>query len=142
MAATATGTQQLTALAVGVRGVRPRTSAGAAHTAATLDLPTRRTDPHRVKFTGLAQRLGQLEAVYRDLQSKYWANLKNLGQHCNFYAHERDLSGPRIYFPYTFAVMNIYWGPKNSSWGSESRGWGARRSLSHGSGLAAGRGCH
>jgi hypothetical protein len=45
--------------------------------------PTRR----RVKVTGLAQKLGQLEAVNRDLQSKYWANLKLLlSQPCNFYA--------------------------------------------------------
>ena len=42
--------------------------------------------PLRVKVTGLAQTLGQLEAVNRDLQSKYWANLKLLGQPCNFYA--------------------------------------------------------
>jgi hypothetical protein len=40
----------------------------------------------RVKVTGLAQKLGQLEAVNRDLQSKSWANLKILGQPCNFYA--------------------------------------------------------
>jgi hypothetical protein len=39
-----------------------------------------------VKVTGLAQNLGQLEAVSRDLQSKSWANLKLLGQPCNFYA--------------------------------------------------------
>jgi hypothetical protein len=39
-----------------------------------------------VKVTGLAQKLGQLEAVHRDFQSKYWANLKLLGQPCNFYA--------------------------------------------------------
>jgi hypothetical protein len=36
----------------------------------------------------LAQRLGQLEAVHRDFQSKYWADLKLLGQPCNFYALE------------------------------------------------------
>jgi hypothetical protein len=36
----------------------------------------------RVKVTGLAQKLGQLEAVNRDLQSKSWANLKRLGQPC------------------------------------------------------------
>jgi hypothetical protein len=34
----------------------------------------------RVKVTGLAQKLGQLEAVNRDLQTKSWANLKLLGQ--------------------------------------------------------------
>ena len=39
-----------------------------------------------VKVTGLAQKLSQLEAVNRDLQSKSWANLKFLGQPCNFYA--------------------------------------------------------
>ena len=39
-----------------------------------------------VKVTGLAQKLGQLEAVHRDFQSKYWADLKILGQPCNFYA--------------------------------------------------------
>ena len=56
-------------------------------------LPTRLNPPaeracfsQRVKVTGLAQKLGQLEAVNRDLQSKYWANLKILGQPCNFYA--------------------------------------------------------
>jgi hypothetical protein len=38
------------------------------------------------KVAGLAQKLGQLEAVNRDSQSKYWANLKLLGQPCNFYA--------------------------------------------------------
>ena len=42
--------------------------------------------PPKVTATGLAQNLGQLEAVNRDLQSKYWANLKLLGQPCNFYA--------------------------------------------------------
>jgi hypothetical protein len=49
-----------------------------------------RTEPlvgaRSVKVTGLAQKLGQLEAVHRDFQSKYWANLKLLGQPCNFYA--------------------------------------------------------
>jgi hypothetical protein len=39
-----------------------------------------------VKVTGLAQKLGQLEAVSREFQSKYWANLQLLGQPCNFYA--------------------------------------------------------
>ena len=39
-----------------------------------------------MKVTGLAQKLGQLGAVHRELQSKYWANLKLLGQPCNFYA--------------------------------------------------------
>ena len=39
-----------------------------------------------VKVTGLAQNLGQLEAVHRDLNSKSWASLKLLGQPCNFYA--------------------------------------------------------
>jgi hypothetical protein len=34
----------------------------------------------------LAQKLGQLEAVNRDLQLKYWANLKLLVQPCTFYA--------------------------------------------------------
>jgi hypothetical protein len=38
-----------------------------------------------VKVTGLAKKLGQLEAVHRDLQSKYFANLKLLGPPCNFY---------------------------------------------------------
>jgi hypothetical protein len=38
------------------------------------------------KVTGLAQKLGQLEAVHRDLQSKSWANLQLLGQPCNFHA--------------------------------------------------------
>jgi hypothetical protein len=38
------------------------------------------------KATGLAQKLGQLETVNRDLQSKSWANLKLLGQPCNFHA--------------------------------------------------------
>jgi hypothetical protein len=42
-----------------------------------------------VKVTGLAQKLGQLEAVHRDFQSKYWANLKLLGQPCNFRAGGR-----------------------------------------------------
>jgi hypothetical protein len=39
-----------------------------------------------VKVTGLAQKLGQLEAANRDLQSKPWASLNLLGQPCNFYA--------------------------------------------------------
>ena len=42
--------------------------------------------PRSVKVTGLAQKLGQLEAVTREFQSKYWANLQLLGQPCNFYA--------------------------------------------------------
>ena len=46
---------------------------------------------HRsVKVTGLAQKLGKLEAVNRDLQSKSMANLKLLGQPCNFHAREPD----------------------------------------------------
>jgi hypothetical protein len=40
----------------------------------------------RVKVTGLAQKLAQLEAAHMDFQSKYWTNLKLLGQPCNFYA--------------------------------------------------------
>jgi hypothetical protein len=36
-----------------------------------------------VKVAGLAQKLGQLEAVNRDFQSQSWANLKILGQPCN-----------------------------------------------------------
>jgi hypothetical protein len=43
-----------------------------------------------VKVTGLAQKLGQLEAVNRDLQSKSWANLQLLGQPCNVRAHGRS----------------------------------------------------
>ena len=35
-----------------------------------------------VKVTGLAQKLGQLEAVNREFQSKYWANLQLLDQPC------------------------------------------------------------
>jgi hypothetical protein len=46
-----------------------------------------------VKVTGLAQKLGQLEAVNRDLQSKSWANLKLLDQPCNFYAKVPRISG-------------------------------------------------
>jgi hypothetical protein len=34
----------------------------------------------------LAQNLGQLAAVNRDVHSKYWANLQLLGQRCNFRA--------------------------------------------------------
>ena len=37
-----------------------------------------------VKFTGLAQILGQLSASNRDLQSNCWANLIILGQPCDF----------------------------------------------------------
>ena len=37
-----------------------------------------------VKVTGLAQKLGQLDTVNRDLQSKSWANLLLLGQFCHF----------------------------------------------------------
>ena len=33
-----------------------------------------------VKVTGLAKKLGQLDAVNKDLQSKYWAKLQLLGQ--------------------------------------------------------------
>ena len=47
----------------------------------------RQCDP-RVKVTGLVQKLAQLEAVNSDLQSKYWANLRLMGQPCNFYARE------------------------------------------------------
>jgi hypothetical protein len=36
----------------------------------------------KVKFTGLAQTLGQLQASDGDSQSKFWANLKILGQPC------------------------------------------------------------
>ena len=42
-----------------------------------------------VKVTGLVQKLVQLEAVSRDLQSKSWANLNLLGQPCNFYAFDQ-----------------------------------------------------
>ena len=42
--------------------------------------------PRSAKVTGLVQKLGQFEAVHRDLQSKSWANLRLLGQPCNFYA--------------------------------------------------------
>jgi hypothetical protein len=48
-----------------------------------------------VKVTGLAQKLGQLEAVNRDFQSKYWANLQFLGQPCNFRAQATRLHGRR-----------------------------------------------
>jgi hypothetical protein len=39
-----------------------------------------------VNVTGLTQKLGQLEAANRDLQSKYGANLQRSGQPCNFRA--------------------------------------------------------
>jgi hypothetical protein len=39
-----------------------------------------------VDFTGLAQILGQLQAVHRDFKSKHWAILQLLGQPCIFYA--------------------------------------------------------
>jgi hypothetical protein len=42
---------------------------------------------YSVKVTGLAQKLGQLEAVNRDFQSKSWTNLNLLGHPCNFYAY-------------------------------------------------------
>ena len=48
-----------------------------------------------VKVTGLAQKLAQLEAVNRDLQSKSWANLNILGQPCNFYASRPVPRTPR-----------------------------------------------
>ena len=50
-----------------------------------------------VKATGLAQKLGQLEAANRDFQSKLWANLQLLGQPCNFRAmhHHRAAALPR-----------------------------------------------
>ena len=48
----------------------------------------------RVKVTGLAQNLGQPEAVNRDLQSKSWADLQLLGQPCNFRARGRRQAGP------------------------------------------------
>jgi hypothetical protein len=40
----------------------------------------------RVEVTGLAQKLGRLEAVNKDLQSKYWANLHILGRPDTFRA--------------------------------------------------------
>jgi hypothetical protein len=58
-------------------GLGPRRSASSARLSGAL---------LAVKVTGLAQKLGQLEAVHRDFQSKNWANLKLLGQPCNFYA--------------------------------------------------------
>jgi hypothetical protein len=39
-----------------------------------------------VKVTGLAQKLGLLEAAHRDSQSKSRANLQLLGQPCSFRA--------------------------------------------------------
>jgi hypothetical protein len=38
----------------------------------------------KVKSTGLAQNLGQLEASSRDFHSNCWANLRILGQPCEF----------------------------------------------------------
>ena len=49
-----------------------------------------------VKDTGLAQKLGQLEAVNRDLQAKSWANLQLLGQPCNFPALYESLQGESL----------------------------------------------
>jgi hypothetical protein len=49
----------------------------------------------RVKVTGLAQKLGQLEAVNRDLQSESWANLQLLGQPCSFRARARAAQAPQ-----------------------------------------------
>jgi hypothetical protein len=43
-----------------------------------------RERPATVKFTGLAQNLGQLYDANSDFQSKFWANLIILGQSCGF----------------------------------------------------------
>jgi hypothetical protein len=43
-----------------------------------------RTHCVNAKLTGLAQILGQLQASDRNSHSKYWANLQNLGQPCEF----------------------------------------------------------
>ena len=48
-----------------------------------------------VNVTGLAQKLGQLEAVNREVQSKYWSNLQLLGQPWNFDAFYFHLVVPR-----------------------------------------------
>ena len=55
-----------------------------------------RVSPAGVKVTGSAQKLGQLEAIHRDLQSKSRANLQLLGQPGNFRAARRrdEVQGP------------------------------------------------
>jgi hypothetical protein len=53
-------------------------------------------DATSAKVTGLAQKLGQLEVFNRDLQSKAWANLKLLGQPCNFRANFPTRHGTRV----------------------------------------------
>ena len=54
-------------------GRQPRGDGGAAAAANNL------------KFTGLAQNLGQLEGSYMDFQSNCWVNLRIWGQPCEFY---------------------------------------------------------
>ena len=85
----------------------------------------------RVQVTGLAQKLGQLEAVNGDLQSKYWANLKILGQPCNFNALRTPREGPtrgevswaREILSTWNPDMGYFWADKNQFLGgSESRG--------------------
>ena len=47
----------------------------------------------KVRFTGLAQTLGQLDDSNRDFRSNCWANLRILGQPCEFQvAGPKDLS--------------------------------------------------
>ena len=45
--------------------------------------------PHERESSGLAQKLGQLWAAHRDLQSKSWANLKSLGRPVTFSLRQR-----------------------------------------------------
>jgi hypothetical protein len=71
----------------------------------------------RVKVAGLAQKLGQLEAVNMDLQSKYWANLKLLGQPCNFYAMVRArLVEVRLTGQIVWSRYQQWYGPFRHCW--------------------------
>ena len=77
-------------------GSPPRTSSASGRASPSRwSARSTRCQRRRVKVTGLAQKLGQLEAVSRDLQLKSWANLKLLGQPCNFHTRRRGRSTHR-----------------------------------------------
>jgi hypothetical protein len=70
------------------RGVHQRCGINDIHSLRNMNVRMR-VRHMSVKVTGLAQKLGQLEAVHRDSHSKFWATLKLLGQPCNFCAMAR-----------------------------------------------------
>ena len=84
------GTRKKNIMAVRAAAVRGKIDARPAPAWAESD--ARRPS---IKSTGLAQKLGQLEAAHVDFQSTSWANLKMLGQPCKFYARSTTPPGYR-----------------------------------------------